>query len=118
MIVLGAVKTQKGLYDQSMEIFDLAIEIEPEDSSIYYWRGKNYVNMFDFETGMFELNKAIEMDRSQAAYYIERGQLFRILGNIEESKNDLLEAIEIAKTPRKQHLIDIAKELLLEIENE
>ena len=74
--------------------------------------------MFDFETGMFELNKAIEMDRSQAAYYIERGQLFRILGNIEESKNDLLEAIEIAKTPRKQHLIDIAKELLLEIENE
>ena len=118
LIVLGAVKTQKGLYDQSMEIFDLAIEIEPEDSSIYYWRGKNYVNMFDFETGMFELNKAIEMDRSQAAYYIERGQLFRILGNMEESKNDLLEAIEIAKTPRKQHLIDIAKELLLEIENE
>ena len=36
LIVLGAVKTQKGLYDQSMEIFDLAIEIEPEDLSLIH----------------------------------------------------------------------------------
>ena len=108
LIVLGAVKTQKGLYDQSKEIFDLAIKIEPDDSSIYFWRGKNYVNMFDFDNGMIELNKAIDMDRSQPAYYIERGQLYRIIGNKTDAKFDFEEAIEIAKNPRKQHLIDLS----------
>lgn len=118
LIVLGAVKTQKGLYDQSKEIFDLAIKIEPDDSSIYFWRGKNYINMFDFDNGMIELNKAIDMDRSQPAYYIERGQLYRIIGNKTDAKFDFEEAIEIAKNPRKQHLIDKAKALLIELEDE
>ena len=61
------------------------------------------------------INKAIDLDRSAPAFYIERALLYFSLGNLENSENDLLEAIEVAKNPRNQKLIDTAKEILEDV---
>ena len=116
IIVSAAVKANKGLMDQSNILFDKAIELDPEDSSIYYWKAKSYREYeIDLNESMKIINQAIEMDRSVPTYYIERALLFYAFGEIENSENDLLEAIEIAKNPRNQSIINKAKEILEDV---
>ncbi len=116
IIVSAAVKANKGLTDQSIELFDRALELEPEDSSVYYWKAKSFREYnIDLEKSMELINKAIDLDRSAPAFYIERALLYFSLGNLENSENDLLEAIEVAKNPRNQKLIDTAKEILEDV---
>ena len=55
------------------------------------------------------------MDRSAAAFFIERALLFYSFGELENSEKDLLEAIEIAKNPRNQAMIDRAKQILEDV---
>tara|TARA_B100000427_G_scaffold316625_1_gene311868 strand:+ start:860 stop:1642 length:783 start_codon:yes stop_codon:yes gene_type:complete len=116
IIVSAAVKANKGLLDQSNELFDRALELEPEDSSIYYWKAKSYREYnIDLDKSMDLINKAIELDRSAPAFYIERALLYYSFGDLENSEKDLLEAIEIAKNPRNQNLIDTAKGILEDV---
>ena len=57
------------------------------------------------------------MDRSAPAYFIERGLLYLTFGDIDKAEKDLLEAIEIAKNPRNQSMIDKANEILEDVRN-
>jgi len=119
IIVSAAVKANKGLLDQSLELFNRALDLEPEDSSIYYWKAKSFREYnIDLGKSMELINKAIELDRSSAVFYIERGLLYYSIGDLENSENDLLEAIEIAKNPRNQNLIDTAKAILEDVKNQ
>ena len=70
IIVSAAVKAHKGLLDQSNELFEIAINLEPEDSSIYYWKAKSYREFnIDLGQSMNLINTAIEMDRSAPVSY-------------------------------------------------
>ncbi|MAU25097.1 MAG: tetratricopeptide repeat protein [Dehalococcoidia bacterium] len=116
IIVSASIKADKGLIDQSNELFDLAIKLEPDDSSIYYWKAKSYREYnIDLNQSMQIINKAIEMDRSAPSYFIERALLYYSFGELANAEEDLLEAIEIAKNPRNQNLIDKAKEILEDV---
>jgi len=116
IVVSAAVKANKGLLDQADVLFERAIQLEPEDSSIYYWKAKSYREYdIDLNLSMELINKAIEMDRSAAAFFIERALLFYSFGELENSEKDLLEAIEIAKNPRNQAMIDRAKQILEDV---
>jgi len=118
IIVSAAVKAHKGLLDQSNVLFETAISLEPDDSSIYYWKAKSYREFdIDLNQSMDLINTAIEMDRSAPAYFIERGLLYFTFGELEKAEKDLLEAIEIAKNPRNQSTIDKANQILEDVRN-
>ena len=81
--------------DQSNELFEIAINLEPEDSSIYYWKAKSYREFnIDLGQSMNLINTAIEMDRSAPAYFIERGLLYLTFGDIDKAEKDLLSSLE------------------------
>ena len=118
IIVSAAVKAHKGLLDQSNELFESAISLEPEDSSIYYWKAKCFREFeIDLNQSMNLINTAISMDRSAPAYFIERGLLYYTFGDLEKAEIDLLEAIEISKNPRNQSMIDKANKILEDVRN-
>ncbi|GIS30654.1 MAG: hypothetical protein Ct9H90mP2_10370 [Dehalococcoidia bacterium] len=62
------------------------------------------------------INTAIEMDGSAPAIFLKEDSLFNIW-RFDKAEKDLLEAIEIAKNPRNQSMIDKANEILEDVRN-
>ena len=115
---MGAIKSFEGDAVTSNNYYEEAIEISPDDSSIYFWRAKSLRFNRMYENALKDFDKAIIMDRSRASYFYERAVLYIQINELDKAKSDLEEAIEISKNPRNSLMLEKSKLLLNSLNNE
>ena len=118
LIVLGAIKSFEGDMVTSNNYYEEAMQITPDDSSIFFWRAKSLRFNEMYENSLKDFNKAIIMDRSRASYFYERAVLYIQINELEKAKSDLEEAIEISKNPRNSLMLEKSRLLLNSLNNE
>ena len=82
-------------YDQALEDFNRAVEIDPTYAKAWYNRG----NVFD-ETGVFDraiddFTRAIELEPHYTMAYNNRGLTYRHMGNYEKAIADFTTALDL-----------------------
>ena len=118
LIVLGAIKSFEGDMVTSNNYYEEAIQISPDDSSVFFWRAQSLRFHEMYENSLKDFNKAIIMDRSRASYFYERAVLYIQINELEKAKSDLEEAIEISKNPRNSLMLEKSRLLLNSLNNE
>ena len=81
-----------------MAIADLnkAIELEPDNPTIYHNRAYIYLNTDQLYEAIADESKAIELDASYALAYYNRGIVYYNIGEIDLAIADLNKAIELS----------------------
>ena len=98
-----AYKNRADLYCQNLNDNDSAlldynklIELEPEDSDNYYYRGFFYAfYLEDYDKAIEDFSKGIELNSSNAYLYFQRGRTYGVLGNYIKSISDYLTVEEL-----------------------
>lgn len=82
-------------YQEAIEAYDKAFEIEPERAQVWRNKGSTLSLMGDRELALVHLRKAVELDPSMAAIAIER-EMYRDLWEDAEFKQVVAEAKKAA----------------------
>ena len=81
--------------DLAIKDFTKAIELAPEDSSLYMERGGTYYYKKDYNAAVADLNQAIKMKPQEAKYYFIRGVVYKDSGNTASATADFKKALEL-----------------------
>jgi tetratricopeptide (TPR) repeat protein len=90
---------KKGQYDQSIENFNRAIEIDPEYSMAYASRGLVWVKTGKYDRAIEDYNTAIEINPELDRAYIRRGMAWTKMKKYDRAIEDFSKAMEIS--PRR-----------------
>ena len=77
----GYTLMTSGLYDEAIEAYNQAIELDPNVAGFYTMRGYAYSKVDKYKEALEDLNKAVELDPEDAQNYKLRGAVFGIIGN-------------------------------------
>ena len=70
-----------GLFEEAVEAYTNAIELDPNVAGFYTMRGYVYSKVEKFSEALEDLNKAIQLDPEDAQNYKMRGAVLGIMGN-------------------------------------
>ena len=116
-LVLGRVRAAENDYDTASDHFRTAIKLSPEDGGVYWWRGRYHRDiLLDGGAAYSDFSYAIELQPTQASYFLDRGILLARAGSLAEAKFDLLEAISLSQDPKLPTVIENAERWLEIIE--
>jgi tetratricopeptide (TPR) repeat protein len=82
-------------YDEAIQAFSKAIEINPEHASAYNNRGAAWHRKGDYEKAIADFSKAIEIDPKDDRSYYDRGLAWYKKGGFDRAIADLSKAIEL-----------------------
>jgi tetratricopeptide (TPR) repeat protein len=85
----------QGRSEDSLALYDQAIQLDPDNPESYYRRGNAYHMLGDHTHALEDLTTAIELDPSDPENYRERGWIRYDQGEYEESIADFDRAIEL-----------------------
>ena len=91
----GTAEDNLGHHKEAIKDFDMAIELDPEDSAIYNNRSATRNNLGRHKEAIKDSDKAIELDPKNSAAYNNRGLAKNNLSRHEEAIKDLDRAIEL-----------------------
>ncbi|WP_010250125.1 J domain-containing protein [Acetivibrio cellulolyticus] len=91
----GDVLSFQNQYNEALEEYKKAIEIDPACSSYYYSMGYNLNNLSKFEDALQYLNKAIELDPTVANYFICKSHSLYTLGKYKACIEECDKALEV-----------------------
>jgi len=77
----GYTLMTSGLFDEAIEAYTEAIELDPNVAGFYTMRGYCYCKVEKYKEALEDFNKAIELDSEAAQDYTLRGAVFGIIGN-------------------------------------
>jgi tetratricopeptide (TPR) repeat protein len=90
-----AQKLRKTSNDQlEIEYYTKAIELDPNFTEAYYYRGYNYALEGNFDQAIKDCNKAVEIDSKDAKAYFFRGLVYYIKGDYENPIRDLAKIVD------------------------
>ncbi len=84
-----------GKYEQAIALFDLAIELDPNNAEAYFKRGCANYYLTKNTTAIYDFTKAIELNPYNADAYAYRGQAYFYLNDYNTAIYDLTQAIEL-----------------------
>lgn len=90
-----------------------AIELTPDDASLYYKRSMALSNINQDELALIDLNKAIELDPKNTSYLLGKGEVLNYLEKYNEAVITYNKALELTPNEIQINLM-IAKSLLLD----
>ena len=70
-----------GLFEEAIEAFNEAINLDPNIAGFYTMRGYCYSKIEKYKEALEDFTKAIELDPEDAQNYSFRGAVFGIIGN-------------------------------------
>ena len=89
LIDLGIQKFEEGNYYGAISIFDEEINLYPNVKELYFWRGKAFVAVKEFEKAIKDFSTAITFDNYYSEAYYQRGLALFYSGDRRKSKGDL-----------------------------
>ena len=94
-IEIADKKFQDGLYEESIENYNKAIELNPNKADAYFNRGNAKVNICKYKEAIKDYDKVIDINpKCDASAYNNRGFCKATLGKHKESIEDFDKAIE------------------------
>lgn len=87
-----------GDVDRAIDLFNKAIELDPQNPEAYAGRGWVKLKSDQYEEAIDDYDKAIKLDPEKASSYSERAIAKKNNGNIEQAINDFNKAIDIDNT--------------------
>jgi tetratricopeptide (TPR) repeat protein len=91
----GSTYCDKGEYDQAIQSYTRAIEINPKDADAYFNRGLAHSKKEDYGWAVSDFTMAIEIKPKDAEAYYNRGNVRAKKGEYESARRDYSKAIEI-----------------------
>ena len=84
-----------GRYEEAIEEFDKAIELDPNDPDYHYYKGIALYELHKYEEAIEEFDKAIELDPNDPVYHYNKGLALGELHKYEEAIKEFDKAIEL-----------------------
>lgn len=100
----GIFNLMKENYDAAMDDFDHALEIDPENASMYVNRGSVYDRKGDIEKAISEYGRAIELDPDESDCYYLRAMSYRSKGDLKAARRDLRRAAKMGDGRARKEL--------------
>ncbi len=89
---LAALKSED--YEEAVACYTKAIDIDPDDDDVYFFRGFAYSRLKQYEKALSDYERAIALNPENAEYLAHRGELFLLLRNFEGAIADFSHIIE------------------------
>ena len=94
-IETGVELVVQGKYDEAINAFNQAIQLDPTDAVAYNNRGAAYGQMGNHKQQIEDCNKALQLNPKDAIAYNNRGVAYGELGYYEQEIEDCTKAIEL-----------------------
>ena len=85
----------QGNYNNAVERYSEAIQINPNSDKSYYNRGRAYYYLQDYNAAIADYTKAIKIDSQNASAYYNRGYVYTELQKYKEAVADYTKVIEL-----------------------
>jgi len=82
-------------FDEAINILNTVIRLDPNDVSMYAWRGDAYYQKGQYDAAVKDLNEAVRLDPNDGYAYIRRGDAYRKKGLYDAANKDYSEAIRL-----------------------
>ena len=89
-----SIKINEEYHKWAIPDYDKAIELDPDDSDVYTYRGVDYNNLGQYNHAIQDLNKALELDPSDPHAHYNRGIVYSNLEQYEQALPDFNQAIK------------------------
>ena len=91
----GVALVIEGKYNEAIEAFNKAIELNPKDAVAYNNRGAAYGQIGNYKQQIEDSSKALQINPKDAVAFNNRGVAYGELGNYEQEIEDCTKAIEL-----------------------
>ncbi len=91
----GVELVVEGKYNEAIEAFNKAIQINPKDAVAYNNRGAAFGQIGNYKQQIEDCNKALQINPNDAVAYNNRGVAYGELGSYEQEVEDCTKAIEL-----------------------
>lgn len=85
----------EGDYEQAVEEFSLAIDLNRDFADAYDQRGISYTKMIKYRKAVKDFNMALKLNKSSFEAYNHRGIAFYCLGEFEKALSDYNKSLEL-----------------------
>lgn len=92
---LGVFYREQGMYEESVDAFQQATNLDPEIAYYYGWLGVAYCDNGQYEISIPSFQKAIDLDPQTGWYHGRLAQAYYELGSHEEALAELQQAVEL-----------------------
>jgi tetratricopeptide (TPR) repeat protein len=75
-------------YDEAIEVLNEAIRLDPNDATVYLFRGSFYNIIGQYDAAISDLSEAIRHEPNNATVYLMRGSVFKIIGQYDTAISD------------------------------
>ena len=91
----GVALVVEGKYNEAIEAFNKAIELNPKDAVAYNNRGAAYGQTGNYKQQIEDSTRALQINSKDAVAFNNRGVAYGELGNYEQEIEDCTKAIEL-----------------------
>ncbi len=84
-----------GRSEEARDAFTRAIELKPDYATVYYTRGRAYLNLGSYRQAIGDYSKTIELRPDFVKAYYSRGLSYVGLGNYQQAVEEFTRAIEL-----------------------
>ena len=81
-------------YEEAAACYTKAIDIDPEDDDIFFYRGFAYTRLNQYEKALADYDRAIELNPGNTEYFSHRGELFVLLQDFERAISDFSRIVD------------------------
>ena len=93
--VRGIAHDKAGSYDFALADFRIALELNPNDATIYHDRGNVYIKKDEYDHAITDFSRALVLDSSLGETYHNRGLAYEEKGDFDRAIADYTSALEI-----------------------
>jgi tetratricopeptide (TPR) repeat protein len=96
-LLQGKSLAEKGNYEQAIEEYNQAINIDPKYAVAFNNRGNAYRNLGKYDLAIADFNEAIRLDPKRDGFYDNRGNTFKDMGDHERANKDYAQVRRLKK---------------------
>ena len=89
---------------KAIEFYKKSLEMEPENSMVYFNMGVAYGELEKFEEAVAAIDRAIELDPSQGIFYYGRGRIYLMFGDKSKAFEDFKIAADAGNSDALDYL--------------
>jgi tetratricopeptide (TPR) repeat protein len=85
----GLMHHINGDFDQAIAACTNAIQLDPNDANVYFFRGSAYLNKGDYDSAIADFTQAIQLNPNNSMIYCNRGVAYAGKGDFDRTAEDI-----------------------------